>query len=224
LTMTSRSHVLRERTLLKHLEIVTVSSNQLADDLMVGHEIRSANAVANAGFNSTAATSAMSVVASAKPINDIQLAVLRLNANGIFNRINLVMEASLYQEMVQTDDMRNLINGSGITVLDTAQVARVLGVEGIVICNSRYNSAKKGQTASRSKIWSTTKYYVAQIANGPLSNGGIGRTLTYNARHSGTFITETYRTEQPPASVVRVRMNTDELIINANAGEEITGA
>lgn len=205
------------------LDIATVTANQLADDLMVGHEIRCASALTGAGFNSTAATAAMSVVATATPIADINNAILRLNANGIFRGINLVIEASLYAEMLQTDDMRNLINGSGTFAWSEDQVARVLGVDGIVVCNTRYNSAKKGQARSASKVWPDTKYYLAQIAGGPFSNGGIGRTLAYSAR-GGVFVSETYRTEQPPASVVRVRNCVDEIIINAKAGEEITGA
>ena len=205
------------------LDITTVAANQLADDLMIGHEIRVANALSGASFTSTAATAAMSVAASATPIADINAAVLRLNADGVFDRIHLIMEASLYAEMLQTDDMRNLINGSGNMVWAKDQVARVLGVDEIVIANTRYNSAIKGQSASRSSVWPTTSYYVAQVADGPFVNGGIGRTAYYSAR-GGTFTSETFRTEQPPASVVRVRMNSDELIINAAAGETISGA
>ena len=81
----------------------------------------------------------------------------------------------------------------------------------------------KGQTASTSKIWPTTSYYVLQVKSGPLSAGGASRTLAYTER-GGVYITETFRTEQPPANVVRVRMSTDEVIVNANAGETITGA
>jgi len=205
------------------LDITTVAANQLADDLMVGHEIRVANALSGASFTSTAATAAMSVVASATPIADINNAVLRLNSDGVFDRIHLIIEASLYAEMLQTDDMRNLINGSGNMVWAKDQVARVLGVDEIVIANTRYNSAIKGQSASRSSVWPTTSYYVAQVADGPFVNGGIGRTAYYSAR-GGTFTSETFRTEQPPASVIRVRMNADELIINAAAGETISGA
>ena len=62
-----------------------------------------------------------------------------------------------------------------------------------------------------------------QIGDGAFSNGGVGRTLAYTPR-GGLYTTETFRTEQPPSSVVRVRQNVDEVIINANAGEEITGA
>jgi len=205
------------------LDISTVAANQLADDLMVGHEIRVANALSGASFTSTAATAAMSVAASATPINDINAAVLRLNSDGVFDRIHLIIEASLYQEMLQTDDMRNLINGSGTMVWARDQVARILGVDDVIIANTRYNSAVKGQSASRSSVWPTTSYYVAQLADGPFVNGGIGRTVYYSAR-GGTFTSETFRTEQPPASVVRVRMNVDELIINDTAGEVITGA
>jgi hypothetical protein len=205
------------------LDIATVSANQLADDLMVGHELRVASALSASGFTSTAATAAMSVAGSATPINDINNAVLRLNQAGIFNNINLIIEASLYQEMVQTDDMRNLINGSGTMFWAQDQVARVLGVDGIIIAKTRYNAALKGQTGSRSDVWPTSSFYVASIAGGPLTNGGIGRTMAYAAR-GGAFVSETYRTEQPPANVVRVRMNTDELIINANAGQIISGA
>ena len=205
------------------LDIATVAANQLADDLMVGHEIRVANELSGASFTSTAATAAMSAASSATPIADIGAAVLRLNADGIFDRIHLIIEASLYQEMVQTDDMRNLINGSGTMAWSRDQVARVLGVDDVIIANTRYNAAIKGQTASRSSVWPTTSYYVAQIADGPFVNGGIGRTAYYSAR-GGTFTTETFRTEQPPASVVRVRCNCDEIIINAAAGETISGA
>ena len=205
------------------LDISTVAANQLADDLMIGHEIRVANALSGASFTSTAATAAMSAASTATPINDINSAVLRLNSDGVFDRISLVIEASLYQEMLQTDDMRNLINGSGTLTWATDQVSRVLGVDSVIIANTRYNSAIKGQTASRASVWPTTSYYVAQVADGPFVNGGIGRTAFYSAR-GGTFTSETFRTEQPPASVIRVRMNVDELIINDSAGETITGA
>ena len=206
------------------LDIATIAANQLADDLMIGHEIRTATALSGAGFNSTAATAAMSVVASATPIADITNAVLRLNANGIFSRVKLIIEASLYAEMLQTDDMRNLINGSGSMFYSQDQVANILGIDEVIICNTRYNAAMKGQTGSRSKVFSDTSFYVAQVADGPLSNGGIGRTLYYDARQSWQFVTETFRTEMPPANVVRVRMTTDELIINDFAGETISGA
>jgi len=205
------------------LDIVAMAANQLADDLMVGHEIRVAAALSGASFTSTAATATMSTVASATPINDVNQAVLRLQSAGIRKNLTLVMEASLYQEMLQTDDMRNLINGSGSMFWSQDQVAKVLGVDSIVIAATRYNSAIKGQTGSRASIWPTTSYYVASVSDGAMSGGGVGRTLCYTDR-GGQFVSETFRTEQPPANVIRVRNSCDEIILNANAGETITGA
>ena len=205
-------------------DIVAAASRNIARSLMVGHELRVANALSGAAFNSTAATAAFSNASGATPINDVNNAVQRLNANGIFTGIQLIIESSLYQEMVQTDDMRSLINGSGALSYSQDQVAKVLGVDGIIICNSRYNSAKKGQDAARTKVWSDSSFYVGAVSGGPLSNNGIGRTMFYTGRQSGAFVSETFRTEQPPANVVRVRMMTDELICNTLAAEKITGA
>jgi hypothetical protein len=205
------------------LDILAVAANQLADDLMVGHELRVASALSGASFNSTAATATMSTVATATPIADINAAVLRLQADGIRKNITLVIEASLYSEMLQTDDMRNLINGSGSFFWAQDQVARVLGLDDIVIATTRYNSALKGQTGSRTSIWPTTSFYILSVSDGPMSGGGVGRTLCYTER-GGQFVSETYRTEQPPANVIRVRNSCDEIILNANAGETITGA
>jgi len=204
---------------------VTASvAQRLRDDLRIGHEIRVANLMSAASFGSTSATAAMSVAASATPIADINAAVFRLNSNGIFGDIAVVMESSLYSEMLLTDQMKSLVNGAAWgPAWQTEQVSRVVGVDSIVVCNTRYNAALKGQTASTSKIWPTTSYYVAQVRGGSLSSGGCARTLAYTER-GGVFITETYRTEQPPANVIRVRMSTDEVILNANAGEKVTGA
>lgn len=204
-------------------DVATAAAKRLADNLMVGHELRVASQLSSASFNSTAATAVMSNASTATPIADVNNAVQRLYANGQFTGIHLIIESSLYQEMTQTDDMRNLINGSGALAYSTDQVAKVLGVEGVIICNTRYNSAAKGQAASRAKVWPTTSYYVASVQGGALANGGIGRTLSYNEL-GGAFTTETFRTEQPPASVVRVSQCVDEIIINDSAGEKITGA
>ena len=125
-------------------------------------------------------------------------------------------------EMINTDDVRSIFNGNGqYTSKDILTSA--LGVSNIIVCPTRYNSAAKGQTASRTKIWEDNAYYVAQIAGGEFSNGGIGRTLAYSP-DGGAFTAETYRDEPIKSDILRVYMSADEVIINANAGERITGA
>lgn len=198
-------------------------AQKLQRDIMVGHELRVAAAInASSTFNETAASAVMSAADSAKPIIDIQNAVERLNANGMFDNLALIIENSLFNELLNTDDVRNIFNGNG-QYTDRQVLRDALGVSQIIICPTRYNSAKKGQSASRSKIWSDTSYYVAQVAGGDFSNGGIGRTLAYQP-DGGVFTAETYRDEPIKSDVLRVFMSTDEVIINGNAGEKITGA
>lgn len=196
---------------------------QLQRDLMVGHEKRVSDLIYASGtFTETAATAAMSVVATAKPITDIQAAVQRLNADGHFENLQLVIEDSLYYEMINTDDFRDITNGAG--AYPNADLVRgVLGLSGVIVCPTRYNTGKKGQSASRTKIWPTTKYMVASIAGGDFSAGGFGRTLAF-APDGGAFSAENYRDEKVKSDILRVYNSVDEVVINTTAAEVITGA
>lgn len=196
-------------------------AQKLQRDIMVGHELRVSSLMTNAGFNGTAASAAMSA-AGATPIVDIQNAVERLNANGFYDGLSLMMEVSLFNEMLNTPDVRGIFNGNG--QYTNRQVLRdAFGVENIIILPTRYNSAAKGKAASRSKIWSDTEYFVGQVAGGDFSNGGFGRTLAYSA-DGGAFTAETYRDEPIKSDVLRVFNSVDEVIVNTNAAEKITGA
>lgn len=196
-------------------------AQKLQRDIMVGHELRTASLMTNAGFNGTAATAAMSN-AGATPIVDIQNAVERLNANGFYNGLSLMMEVSLFNEMLNTPDVRGIFNGNG--QYTNRQVLRdAFGVENIIVLPTRYNSAAKGKAASRTKIWADNEYFVGQVAGGDFSNGGFGRTLAYSA-DGGAFTAETYRDEPIKSDVLRVFNSVDEVIVNTNAAEKITGA
>jgi len=196
-------------------------AQKLQRDIMVGHELRVSSLMTNAGFNGTAASAAMSA-AGATPIVDIQNAVERLNANGFYDGLSLMMEVSLFNEMLNTPDVRGIFNGNG--QYTNRQVLRdAFGVENIIILPTRYNSAAKGKAASRSKIWADTEYFVGQVAGGDFSNGGFGRTLAYSA-DGGAFTAETYRDEPIKSDVLRVFNSVDEVIVNTNAAEKITGA
>lgn len=191
-------------------------------DLMVGHEIRVESLIYGAAFNSTAATAAMSAASTAKPIKDIQNAVERLNANGHYDSNFLVIESSLYNEMLNTDDLRDIFNGAG-SYTNPSVVQGALGVNGVIVCPTRYNAGKKGQSASRTKVWPTTKYAVLNIAGGDFSAGGFGRTLAY-VPDGGEFTAEEYRDEKLKQDILRVYNSVDEVVINTTAGEIITGA
>jgi|TARA_S200002703_G_scaffold152783_1_gene153571 hypothetical protein len=193
-------------------------AQKLQRDLMVGHELRVSTAMSGASFGSITPGNGSLSNAAATPIKDVQNAVEELNSDGFFG-LTLVIEHSLYNAFLNSDEVRAIYSGSGL-YLNKPQLQDALGVDNIIICPTRYNSAKKGQSASRSRIWSNTEYYVAQIAGGEFSNGGIGRTLAYSP-DGGAFTAETYRDEPIKSDVLRVYMSTDEVIINTNAGRQI---
>jgi hypothetical protein len=198
-------------------------AQKLQRDLMVGHELRVAAAMAAAGFTATAATGAMDGSGTTPtPIRDIQNAVERLNGNGFYDGLALIIETSLFNEMINTSDVRGIFNGNG-QYTNRQVILDALGVQEIIITPTRYNSAAKGKAATRSKIWSDDSYFVGQVASGDFANGGFGRTLSYGP-DGGVFSAEDYRDEPIKSDVLRVLNSVDEAIINTNACEKITGA
>lgn len=189
---------------------------------MVGHELRVASVMNAAGFNAVAQTGGAMSAAGAKPISSIQNAVERLQGNGFYDDLALIIEVSLFNEMLNTNDVREIFNGNG-QYTDRQVILDALGVNQIIICPTRYNSAAKGKAAARSKIWSTDSYFVGQVAGGDFANGGFGRTLAYSP-DGGVFTAETYRDEPIKSDVLRVLNSVDEAIINPNAAEKITAA
>jgi len=197
-------------------------AQKLQRDLMVGHELRVASVMNAAGFNAVAQTGGAMSAEGAKPISSIQNAVERLQGNGFYDDLALIIEVSLFNEMLNTADVRGIFNGNG-QYTDRQVILDALGVNQIIICPTRYNSAAKGKAAARSKIWSTDSYFVGQVAGGDFANGGFGRTLAYSP-DGGVFTAETYRDEPIKSDVLRVLNSVDEAIINPNAAEKITAA
>ena len=198
-------------------------AQKLQRDIMVGHELRVAASINGAAFNATAQTGgAMSDADAAKPISSIQNAVERLNGNGFYDSLALIIETSLFNEMINTVDVRGIFNGNG-QYTNRQVILDALGVNQIILCPTRYNSAAKGKAAARTKIWSDSTYFVGQVGGGDFANGGFGRTLAYSP-DGGVFSAETYRDEPIKSDVLRVFNSVDEAIINTNACEKITAA
>jgi hypothetical protein len=204
-------------------DIKAMRGVQLMRDLMVGHERRVSALMQAAAFNSTAQTGAvMATSATAKPIVTIQNAVERLSANGFTERLALIMESGLFNAMLNTDDVRDIFNGAGVYT-NRQVLLDAFGVNEIIICPTRFNSAAKGKDGSRSKVWPTNQYYVAQVAGGDYANGGFGRTMAYTP-NGGLFSAMEWRDENHESDILRVFNSVDEVVINVNACEKITSA
>jgi len=155
-------------------------------------------------------------VAAAK----LSLAKLGYQANAV------IMSANVFERIRRSTLLQNMffgvISDVGPRLLDEAQVAAGLGVEKVLIGRAARNTANKNLAYSGSFIVPDTKIIVANIQGGEFTAGGVGRTLVWADDAPGGFISETYRDDARRSNVLRVRMNTAEVVIDANAAVRIT--
>ena len=99
-------------------------------------------------------------------------------------------------------------------------LSAIFDLENIIVAGSSRNSAKEGQAASPTQIWSDEYAMVCKIATGAdMREPCIGRTFHWSEDGSSVGGTvETYRDETVRGNVVRVRHDVDEKLLYAEAG------
>lgn len=198
--------------------------------MKLDHETRVQAAVQNTG-NFAATNSVVAYTNALKTTidfpSDVLAAIERVNDNGELAN-SIVMSPNVLNRIKVSTLLQNFIRGnrpSDSTTNITAQMIQQAfadnGIENVLVGRARYNSAKKGQAFSASRIWNDTYVWVGNIQGGDIKAGGAGRTLTWN-KEGGTFVTESYRDDKRRSNMIRVRQNTAEKVVNANAGTLIT--
>lgn len=198
--------------------------------LMLDYETEVADTVMNAStFTATAAVIAYTEanLATIDFPQDIQAAQERLTYLGespnciimtlsVFNRLRRSKLLQLYL-------FGQLSSNAGGRLITAQMVADAFGVQECIVTRVSYNMAAKGKAANVGPIWGNTYVFIGTIAGGDFMNGGIGRTIIWDADSpNGLFATETYRAEPRRGNIVRVRSNRTQKIINPNAGQLIT--
>ena len=198
--------------------------------LMRQHEKRVAAAV----FNATTFSSYTDSVtvewdnASGTPYSDIQDIILTLknNVGGALApgaQICLAVSEKVYRNMVKTTEIQGKILGGDGSTVDKApstsrdiiakdRLARILGIDQVFASNAQDGG---------SDIWND-EYAMLFIRN----TGGIvermnpqlGRTFMWTTDAMNPFTVESYREENRRSNIYRVRHQTDEKIVNVNAG------
>lgn len=117
------------------------------------------------------------------------------------------------------------VNQGGSQITDT-MFASVFGVQGLIIAKKSYDSALKGKTPVVAPVWSNDYLAVAKLANGEFMNGGVGRTIIWDAdAPGGLFTSESYRNEARRGNMLRVRSNRVVKTVSPNCVQLLdTGA
>lgn len=138
----------------------------------------------------------------------------------------VAMSADVFELIRRSPKLQNqffgVISDTGARLLGEQEIAAALGVQKLLVSRAAINTAGKNKSYSGSFAISSAKIVVGQVNGGEFTAGGIGRTLVWSGDSAGGFVSESYRDEARRSNVLRVRMNTDEVIIDPNAGVRIT--
>jgi len=215
----------------RFFSIESSSAKFLLRQLKLSHEKRVADLLwaTSTPFTTADATPAVNYTeALLTTINapaDIAGAKLSLNKLG-YEANAVLMSANVFERIRRSTLLQNMffgvISDVGPRLLSEDQVAAGLGVDKILVGRAARNTANKNIAYSGSFIVPDTKIIVANLQGGEFTGGGVGRTLVWADDAPGGFISETYRDDARRSNVLRVRMNTAEVVIDANAAVRIT--
>ena len=215
----------------RFFDLEASSARYLLRQLKIGHEKRVSDII-NAATTpfTTADQSAISAYTNANLANidvagDVAAARTELNKLG-YEANAVLMSAPVFERIRRTTKLQNqffgVVSDTKGRLLSEAEIAAALGVERVLVGRAAVNSANKNKSYSGGFIFPNTFITVANVQSGQFTADGIGRTLVWSADAPGGFVTESYRDEARRSNVLRVRMNTAEKLIDANAGVRIT--
>lgn len=139
------------------------------------------------------------------------------------NLWNLIRRSKLLQTYVYGYLNVNQ-GGSQIT---EQMFANVFGLQEILIAKKSYDTTLKGTAAPVVvPVWNNDWVALIRRAEGDFMNGGVGRTIIWDAdAPGGLFTSESYRDEKRRGNMLRVRSNRTTKVISPNCVQLLdTGA
>lgn len=208
------------------LDVVLRAQEKRAADLLFNSTTWTGSSLTTA--ISTAWTSAY--YATATPVTDIEAAVRKVWAGtGVWPN-TLIVGKHCFRNLRLCTQVIDRIASSGAgnptkaADITPAMLAQVFDLEQVLVAGGARNSAKEGQTASITALWSNDYAMVTRVAaTNDIQEPCIGRTFHWSADGSqigGTV--ETYRDEAARADIVRVRHQTHEKVLYTELGHLLT--
>lgn len=191
--------------------------------------------VADAVFNTTTWTGASLTTAitnewddatNAVPLTDVEAAVQKIYDNSGLWANALVINKKVFRNLRNCAQVIDRIEASGAGNPAKAQDVTVemlkaaFDLDHIIVAGTSRNSAKEGQAATPTQIWSGEYAMVCKIAtSNDMREPCIGRTFHWSADGSSIGGTvESYRDETVRSNIIRVRHQVKEVVLYAQAG------
>jgi len=191
--------------------------------------------VADAVFNTTTWTGASLTtgitnewddIAAAVPITDVDAAVKKVYDNSGLWANALIVNQKVFRNLRRCAQVIDAIESSGAgdpskqSDITADQLARVFGLDMVIVAGASKNSAKEGQAVSPGQIWSDEYAMVCRVAtSSDMAEPCVGRIFHWSEDGSSMGGTvESYRDENIRANIIRVRHDVDELVLYPQAG------
>lgn len=222
----------REKNRYQHLIQIDQISNAKGWGIVSrNHEIRVANLV----FNTTTFTGSSLTTGithewddpvNAVPITDVEAAVKKIYDNSGLDANALVINKQVFRNLRNCEQVVERIQSAGAGSATKARditiemLKEVFDLDHIIVAGASKNTANEGQAATPARIWSGEYAMVCRIAeSGDMREPCLGRTFHWSEDGSvigGTI--EEYEEMQSRARIIRVRHDTDEVIMYPQAG------
>jgi hypothetical protein len=205
----------------------------LTDLLLLGFEYRVATLIFTAGNYSGSykatltGTDQWSDFAGSDPIGNIDTA----RAACFLEPNTLILGKEVYDKLKRHPQLLDHVKG-GSTAANPATVSidvmkEVFEVENILIGKAKYNSSKKGQTASYSRLWGKHAVLAYIDPNVTLDNVSAWKTFRWNQLTTGLgYKVRRYRDEERGGGgqVIEVEMSLDEKAVCTDVAYMIVDA
>jgi len=209
-------------------EVVTAKT--LGNALMLDYEMECAATIMNAStFTATnpKVNYTETLIATIDCPYDINAAIERLTLKGE-PPDTVVMSLTLWNQIRRSTKMQTYVYGflnvsQGGSMITEQMFAQAFGLSRLVIGKKSVDLAAKGLTSNLAPVWGNDYIAIGRFADGDFMNGGVGRTIVWDADSpGGLFTSESYRDEKRRSSVLRVRSNRVIKVVNSKAMELIT--
>jgi len=174
----------------------------------------------------TSVTDEWDDVATCVPITNVDAAVKKVWDNSGLWANALIINQKVFRNLRRCSQIIDAIESSGAgdaakqSDITADQLARVFGLDFVIVAGATRNSAKEGQTFAASQIWSDEFAMVCRVATtADMAEPCIGRMFHWSEDGSSVGGTvESYRDEVVRANIIRVRHDVDEVLLYAQAG------
>lgn len=189
--------------------------------MLLAHERRVAAVYTGGGFTNHNVTTAWSTTGSAVPLDDIATGLDAISdacgcAQG---ELSMIIPRVDFREMLRTDQVNDKLKytypGIQPALVQPAQIASMLQIKQVLIASGAYDIKEEGVTESMSMIWTAGVIYIVLLCdeNEDLEVPSAARSILWAEDSPELPVLESYREDKKRADIVRMREDTDEVLI-----------